>query len=455
MTEKQFHPDDASDLRRQAEESVRADEAMPRQTMSTWELKRLVHELQVHQVELEMQNDELRRTQSELEASRARYVSLYDFAPVGYFTLSEKGLILEVNVTGAGLLGLARRDLFKQPLTRFIVPEDQDIYHRYRRQLGATGSRQVCELRLIRKDAPPLWTQLEAKASLDDESGESVHQTVMSDITDRKQAETILKAERDLACRLAASRNLNEIVRLCLDAAIENSGLECGGIYLVNPASGRQQIVCFTGLSSEFIESVAHVEPGSVQEHILEQGLTVEIPRAQMEEFGLLTAIHAGLSIITAIPVMFEQRPVACLNVASRTTTSVSAHARSALKSVAAQMGAAIVRAQAEESLRESEEKYRAVVEDQTEVICRLTSHGTFQFVNDVFCRFFGRKRGELLGKQWQPLVVPEDLPPVEELVRKLSPANPVVSTEFRVYARCRCRRCAVAAYRQPGILRR
>src|SRR6202011_2882519 len=87
-------------------------------------LDRTLHELRVHQIELEMQNEELRRTQEELEASRARYFDLYDLAPIGYFTLSEEGLILEANLTAAKLLGVTRDALVKQPLSRFVFPED-------------------------------------------------------------------------------------------------------------------------------------------------------------------------------------------------------------------------------------------------------------------------------------------------------------------------------------------
>ncbi|MBU1184311.1 MAG: PAS domain-containing protein [Proteobacteria bacterium] len=123
------------------------------ETLSPEATRQLLHELRVHQIELEMQNKELCRTQGELEASRARYFDLYDLAPVGYVTLSEKGLILEANLTAAGLLGVARGALVKQPLTRFILPEDQGIYYRHREQLFETGAPQVCEMRLAKKTA--------------------------------------------------------------------------------------------------------------------------------------------------------------------------------------------------------------------------------------------------------------------------------------------------------------
>src|ERR1041385_2345335 len=84
--------------------------------------RRALHDLRVHQIELEMQNEELRRTQEELEVSRARYFDLYDLAPVGYFTLNEQGFILEANLTAAKLLGVGRAALVKQPLSRFILP---------------------------------------------------------------------------------------------------------------------------------------------------------------------------------------------------------------------------------------------------------------------------------------------------------------------------------------------
>lgn len=204
MTSNQPNPDDFSSLRRRAEEKACAGEAQVRPTPSPKEAGQLLHELQVHQIELEMQNEELRRAQEELEASRARYFDLFDLAPVGYFTLSEKGLILEANLMGAGLLGLGRCDVVKQPFSHFILPEDQDTYYRHRKQLLEAGTPQACELRLAKKDGDPIWARLEMAVSWDGDSRPPVCRVVMSDISERK------RHEEELARAKMAAESANQ-----------------------------------------------------------------------------------------------------------------------------------------------------------------------------------------------------------------------------------------------------
>jgi PAS domain S-box-containing protein len=182
-------PDSVASLRQQAEKLVRAKETRELMTLSPEETRRLVHELHVHQIEVEMQNDELLRAHMELEASRARYFDLYDLAPVGYLTVSETGLIVEANLTAATLPGVARGELVRRPLTRYILPEDQDIYYRHRKQLFETSEPQVCELRLLRPDACPFRAHLEATVAHDANSHAPVCRIVMSDITERERAE--------------------------------------------------------------------------------------------------------------------------------------------------------------------------------------------------------------------------------------------------------------------------
>jgi PAS domain S-box-containing protein len=151
-----------------------------------------LHELRVHQIELEMQNEELRRVQEELELSRARYFDLYDLAPVAYFTLSEQGLIREANLTAAKLLGVTRGALVKQPLSRFVLREDQDTYYLHRKALWETAAPQSWEMRVLKKDAAPFWVRAEATTA-QDVDGASVCRAVVSDITESKRAERTLK----------------------------------------------------------------------------------------------------------------------------------------------------------------------------------------------------------------------------------------------------------------------
>jgi len=162
------------------------------EALSPDEVRQTLHELRVHQIELEMQNEELRRTQGELEAARARYFDLYDLAPVGYFTLNEQGLILEINLTAATLLGVAQGALVKQPIARFILKEDQDIYYDHRKQLFETGAPQACELRMLRAEAAPFWAYLEASAA-QDADGAPMCRVVISDMSKRKQEADALR----------------------------------------------------------------------------------------------------------------------------------------------------------------------------------------------------------------------------------------------------------------------
>jgi len=155
--------------------------------------RQALHELRVHQIELELQNEELRCTQEELEITRARYVDLYDLAPVGYITLGDDGRIIEANLTATSLLAVARSQLVAERLTHFILAEDQDTYYHHRRRLLETGAPQTCELRLTRPDGSLFWVRLQA-TSQRDRDGQSTYRTTISDISERRKAEEVIQA---------------------------------------------------------------------------------------------------------------------------------------------------------------------------------------------------------------------------------------------------------------------
>jgi PAS domain S-box-containing protein len=139
---------------------------------------------------------QLLEAQAELDTARARYFSLYDLAPVGYCTISEEALILEANLTAENLLGVARGELVMQPITRFMVREDQDTGNLLFKQLsgagsagsGRSGEHQAHEHRMVKKDGTQFWVRMVSSAARDDD-GAPIYRIVLSDITERRQAE--------------------------------------------------------------------------------------------------------------------------------------------------------------------------------------------------------------------------------------------------------------------------
>jgi chemotaxis protein methyltransferase CheR len=198
ITDSAAYPSGGSgqDLRIRAEEKARQNSAQAQKDLmdlSPIETRRMLHELRVHQIELEMQNEELRRAQVELDASMERYFDIYDLAPVGYCTLSKKGLILEANLTAATLLNVTRGELVRQTITRFILKEDQDIYYRHRKHLFETGKPQMCELRMVKQDGTSFWVRLDSTV-VKYSDGETQCRVVIIDITEHKRVEEVENA---------------------------------------------------------------------------------------------------------------------------------------------------------------------------------------------------------------------------------------------------------------------
>jgi PAS domain S-box-containing protein len=237
-TNKYFRRDPAG-LRRRAEEKFREmqaanpyfgrrDEGVP---------PRFLDEIQVTQIEVELQNEELRRIQTDLDAARTRYFDLYDQAPVGYLIVGKDGVILEGNLTAARLTGASRGAFVGKPLAELIVPEDWEGYQQHRRQLFETGAPQSCEIRLVKKDGSSFWAGMDAVLAQDDD-GAPVCRLAISDLTARKEAEALRlrTGELELAHRETerARRRLEAVLQaLPVGVAIVDAG---GAIVQANDA---------------------------------------------------------------------------------------------------------------------------------------------------------------------------------------------------------------------------
>lgn len=159
------------------------------------EVRRMLHELRVHQIELEMQNEELRRAKDELEISLERWFELYELAPVGYCTLSEEGFILQSNLAVGNLLGVPRSALVQRHFVGFVEPSDQNAFRNLRVRLLDTGEPQSCELRMAVPSGAVRWVQLSASVAQDRE-GVRALRVVLVDATAQRQAEAAEAALR-------------------------------------------------------------------------------------------------------------------------------------------------------------------------------------------------------------------------------------------------------------------
>ncbi len=186
-------------LRQQAEARLLKASALATDNIDALSLeaaRRMVHELRVHQIELEMQNEELRLSQLALDTARARYFELYDLAPVGYCTVSEQGLIVQANLTVASLLGMPRGALVKQALTRFIHRDDEDTYYLHRKALVESGEPQSWELRMVKTDGSTPWVHVAAIVAQDADGAPELR-VAITDINARKQTEDALRGSEE------------------------------------------------------------------------------------------------------------------------------------------------------------------------------------------------------------------------------------------------------------------
>jgi len=208
-------PPSKTALRRDAEARLRHGPKRPKprtgDPSSVADSQRTLHELHVHQVELEVQNVELQEARERMEVLLERYTDLYDFAPVGYFSLDQQGRIQEVNLTGAALLGLDRSQLLRRRLDEFVAAPSQPVLVAFLERVFAGTEKQVCEINLRKAGGATFWANLHGAAALSTNDSRHWCRVSVSDITSLKQAE---EAQRRAEVLALTNRELRtEIVR--------------------------------------------------------------------------------------------------------------------------------------------------------------------------------------------------------------------------------------------------
>jgi PAS domain S-box-containing protein len=223
------------------------------------DVRKLIHELQVHQVELAVQNEELRRAQAELEESCSRYADLYDFTPVGYLTFDRQGLIVEANLTAADQLGTERATLLKKPFSLFLLENDRELFRLHLAEVLKTGKRQTCEVKLNHRNPEGFFARLDS-IFIEDASGKGPLRTSMSDISSSKHAEEVLKRSHRELEDLVAERSTelstaNEQLRREVDLRDESLRFE----RLISDSSARFVSIGSDQIDPEIESALEHV----------------------------------------------------------------------------------------------------------------------------------------------------------------------------------------------------
>lgn len=188
-----------TDLRNRAESKLKASRGVRESPRTEADTRRILHELEVHQVELEMQNAELQESRDKVESLLETYTDLYDFAPVGYYSVDEQSLILEVNLTGAALLGVDRSHLVKRRLLSFATPKSLIILQAFFKKIFTEPGKQVCVVSLMNQHGTPFWADLQASPATGLKGTKKWCRVVVSDLTTLKQAEEVLQRMEGLA----------------------------------------------------------------------------------------------------------------------------------------------------------------------------------------------------------------------------------------------------------------
>jgi PAS domain S-box-containing protein len=355
---------DAVTLRKRAEEQVRTMEPTSLSAKTPEAIERMLYELRVHQIELEMQNEELLRAQSEIEAGRARYFDLYDLAPVGYCTLSEKGLILEANLTAATLLGTVRGDLIKKPISRFILKDDQDIYYLHRNLLFETGESQECDLRLIKADGTSFWALLKGNVSRGKDGAPECLVTI-GDISERKRAESIIKKDE---------QNLRNI------------------------ADAMQETLSVIALDGTFLyanQKAAWNMSGEEYANIIGTNIRELIPIVQAEALieRYLSVYQSGKPFQQEIRVSLKKGDTWFFN-----TLKPIEYGSPPAPAVLSLSLDITERKRAEEALLESEKFLQILLESLPIPVFFKDAEGRYSGCNKAFETFFGKSRSEFIG---------------------------------------------------------
>ena len=372
-----------------------------------------------------------------LRESQTNLQNLFDTLIDFLVVIDEASLIVATNPALCERLGYAAEELIGQPFTVLHPPKYKRESNDVLSSMFA-GETDTCSIPFVTKDGNVI--PVETKITRGYWSARPVVFGIARDVSEHLQFENVLGIQRDLAISISSIDKLEQASQLFLDAVLRIDGIDGGGIFLVDPDDGSLDLLASAGLPPESTNQIRHLGAEDIRSRLAAEGRAVYSSHAGRDPLFSEFCQHAKLTALAMVPVQHEGRTVASIHVGSRSYSDLPTPTRHALEGVGAQMGGAIARLRTEALLRQSkldlqasEARYRAIVEDQTELICRFQPDGTLSFVNESYCRYFNVTRRQLEGTSFWPHIALGDRGSVGVCLSSLGIDKPVGTATCRV----------------------
>ncbi|MGC8877735.1 MAG: PAS domain S-box protein [Anaerolineae bacterium] len=364
---------------------------------------------------LEHMRQAVQARQDALQASEARFREMAEMLPDVIFELDMDLNITYVNQMAHRLSGYTIEQLLQMPLSEVLTADSFERVLEAAEGLRTGQSIPPQILMARRRDGTLVMYEATAIAIRDAEGKVAGFRGVLRDVTERMRTEELIRTQRDLGVALSAVEEVPEALRLCIAAALGVSEMEGGAAYLVDGDTGAFSLAYQQGISEELIAVTAHSAPDSPLAQLLVAGQPIYTHCDHLHALFGRTPAHPGRAF-ALLPVRHEERVIAGIVVMSWTRDEVPLYARSALEAIAATVGGAIVRVQAEEARRASEARYRELLQHANSIILRVDAQGRITFFNEFAEKVFGYTAQEVLGRH----VVGTIVPPVDSAGRPM-----------------------------------
>jgi PAS domain S-box-containing protein len=401
--------EEMTELRRKAEAQLKKKIVRLRE-QSSGDPERVLAELHVHQIELEMQNEELRRTQYELEASRHKYTDLYEFAPIGYFTFDTYGHVVEANLTGCQMLGVERGAIINKPFRSFVARESQNQFHLHRRAALTPGLKQTCEIALVRKDGEKFEARLDSVPVQNDDEHVIGSRVAVIDITKQKQAQTALLRAKKLSDAINRINKLvhttldsNQIMEKLLTESVAVLGSGTGAISLRR--EGGWVVGHVIGLPAGVVGSRMSDKQEAHAVLAIESGAPVAVEDAFKDKrFNRTHLRRHNIRALLVVPLIIRGQGLGAIffnyHVGPRQFAESEVNFA---RQLAATASVALENARlsdeqkrAEQILRESEQKHRTFFEGSLDAVLLSSPDGSIEAANAAACEMFQMTQDEL-----------------------------------------------------------